>query len=365
MIAWAVFEQFVLMMTKNIQSFRCAFLSGDMPEDENQMMEKLFRSCIRVVGPSSFHIEYVKHGSCQLSSLLYNSKELCSTNPKDKIYAFLGMAEDIARKALPIDYRQTDAEAYTQAMRFLFQESSPFCHPFFWLTGRRLQRPVPDLLPSWVPDFRAGGYAYSKSTRWIYDGIETEGQPRRPLYSAGGPEISRAAIQHRFTEDGRILILRGRLIDSISIVDVEDWPDNGDAAEPIARWKLMAAVDRPEPYRHNLSRSDAFWRTVLLDQKLPALRFGRGFDDRLGARVSDTINMPPSNFREEEELIRKISKQPHDIKPRRFIVTDSGFIGFAHWATCRGDKICVFRGSEMAHVVRESPTASFILIGEW
>jgi hypothetical protein len=365
MIAWAVFEQFVLVMIQNMQPLLRASLSRDKPKDESQIMEKLYRSCGKVIGPSSFHITYAKHGFCEFSSLLYNSKEIGATDPKDKIYALLGMAEDVAREALPIKYSKTVAEIYTEAMRYLYQDSSRFCHPLSWLTGRRLQRPVPHLLPSWVPDFRAGGYAYSKSSRWIYDEVESEGRPSRPLYSAGGPEISRAAIQHRFTADGRILILRGRLIDSIGTVDIEDWPDHGDAAEPIARWKLMAAVERPEPYRHNHSRHEAFWRTVLLDQKLPSLRFGRGFDDRLGARVSDTINMPPSNVREEEELVRKISAQPDDIKPRCFIITDSGFIGFAHWATRRGDKICVFRGAEMAHVIRETSTAGFVLIGEW
>ena len=83
-------------MIQNMQPLLHTSLSRDKPKDESQIMEKLYRSYGKVIGPLSFHITYAKHGFYEFSSLLYNSKEIGAIDPKDKIYALLSMVEDVA-----------------------------------------------------------------------------------------------------------------------------------------------------------------------------------------------------------------------------------------------------------------------------
>ncbi|KAK1830339.1 heterokaryon incompatibility protein-domain-containing protein [Podospora conica] len=97
-------------------------------------------------------------GGLPLDVLLERHRDTEATDPRDKIYAFLGLASDAAQDGesgldgLQVDYRAPVALVYTRTARYLCSLHGDL--RILRLRESNSERRVPGL-PSWVPDFSA------------------------------------------------------------------------------------------------------------------------------------------------------------------------------------------------------------------
>ncbi|KAM7195816.1 Heterokaryon incompatibility protein (HET) domain containing protein [Rhypophila sp. PSN 637] len=102
-----------------------------------------------------------------LSWLLDEAMGFESTDPRDMVYALLGLTADDSSAAIIPKYDGTNSPAsvYTQVMRFLFSQATPKPPAALYKAGVGWPRSgkVPGL-PSWVPD-----WSYSTQIRFLHD----------------------------------------------------------------------------------------------------------------------------------------------------------------------------------------------------
>ncbi|RSL47055.1 hypothetical protein CEP54_013587 [Fusarium duplospermum] len=119
------------------------------------------------------HLFGLRIGALGFSSFLYSAKKPCepdprsfshvlelfhdlrATNPRDKIYAFLTLAEELGQVGTIVpDYKKPVEEVFRDAMQFLLQSSNSLNDLSIKEDPRRTKIPN---LQSWVPDFTSDG----------------------------------------------------------------------------------------------------------------------------------------------------------------------------------------------------------------
>ncbi len=138
--------QVVGVPSKNISQWRHRFLSHqpdggipDLRQDPNYHQA----------------VNQIQLGRGSLLNSLGGFQDLKVTDPKDRVIALLGLVTDCEDGDIKIDYTQSVATIYTNAVRFLVQKYrnlEPFCQ-----IARSPSSSMPTYdLPSWVPDWNSG-----------------------------------------------------------------------------------------------------------------------------------------------------------------------------------------------------------------
>jgi hypothetical protein len=135
-----------------------------------------------------------------------------ATKPDDKVYGLFNVCKRLGFELPAPDYRKSLATVYTEAAQAMLRYGPSLaplliaCESASWEQG----------LPSWVPDF-------SDSFRlWTPNRA-----PRTALLAKGSPSISgQTAAQYDFTEDGRVLRVKGRRLDMVQVAGLPWIVDN-------------------------------------------------------------------------------------------------------------------------------------------
>ncbi|KAF4632852.1 hypothetical protein G7Y89_g5278 [Cudoniella acicularis] len=149
-----------------------------------------------------------------LGEVLMQFRETRATNPRDKIYAFLGLSEVLGQTgklSLIPDYNKTVNEVFMDAMRLLLLSSSN--GPSYLALKEDPSLTKLASLPSWVPDFTVASHvrlhSHIVATPW----------------SAGGPLDSGHMLSFL---PGNVLEIRGvRVGEVCAIYDFKGFPDLG------------------------------------------------------------------------------------------------------------------------------------------
>lgn len=146
-----------------------------------------------------------------LLHLLHTYRQYLATDPRDKVFALLGIARSDSQAAvMTIDYQQKLPVIYTQVAKALLTSAASAHLDLFGVAKGHGQ--AADLTPSWAPD-------WSDSERMPYplagdhnggsnSGVAT---PSLRVFSASGPTTTNVT----FTDADR-LRLRGRLFDRVT-----------------------------------------------------------------------------------------------------------------------------------------------------
>ncbi|KAK3351771.1 heterokaryon incompatibility protein-domain-containing protein [Neurospora tetraspora] len=131
-----------------------------------------------------------------------------STDPRDKIYAWLGIYERDGLTIVP-DYNASTAQVYVSAVKAITELTGSLS--LVALTGGldHSQDPLPGL-PSWAPDFRHGN---QRKSSW----------GALMCYNASASEMARAA----FSPDGKVLRADTLLVDHIQLIDADQGENGG------------------------------------------------------------------------------------------------------------------------------------------
>ncbi|KAL8783698.1 MAG: hypothetical protein Q9213_004437 [Squamulea squamosa] len=194
-----------------------------------------------------------------ITHLLPSSKFMNSTDPRDRIFALLGMtfSSRYEDDLLTPDYSLTTREVYIMVATHILKSRQTLdilahvSHDNQNWEGQASRDSV-RTLPSWVTDWSMMMMALPIDLGGIHG--------EEPIYQASLDRVSPVPIQ--FLADGLVLCVRGVLVDSILSV--------GSKAPRMltsvfAQWRKMVPQADEEFFLENQTAREAFWRTILCD----------------------------------------------------------------------------------------------------
>jgi hypothetical protein len=308
-----------------------------------------------------------------------------ATDPRDKIYAILGLVNNGPR--ISPDYNLSCKMVYKAAFRRMLEYFGDL-RVYNYLQDSNdslLERDKE--LPSWVPDFMA----LSKHTITCIAFINgasrndpVESQAFSLLYSAASlrqGKLTKSRME--FKEDGSRLVLKGIPVDKVSVVGrvapkgIDIKPQRSKAEQKsfkdiIVHWRSLIDESNGR-YIAGGSLKEAFWRTITLDckvieyhEEITLQNNPRDSTRRLG-RADKRI--PPPSLEAEEKLIEALDKQATWSEgpqcSRRFFTTEKGYMGIGPPVVQTGDITCVLFGGEVPYVLRPVGNGLYKMVGQW
>ncbi|KAL8965325.1 MAG: hypothetical protein Q9183_003912 [Haloplaca sp. 2 TL-2023] len=299
--------------------------------------------------------------SLDLQEMLIHARNCETTNPRDRIFAVLGMVGD--RHPIQIDYDSSPAEVAQSAFKALANANDGLEALIFSQNPDRVEG-----IPSWAPNIHA----------------EFSPQPSR----------SRDMTYSLYTASGRSEHATYRFHHSTLAVDVRIFDSIKEMTQSFPAWTDLNDLD----HTVRILRRDAFcWlsslatvdiyerliRTITRDQDIPGDRLDRG-DRRVnwtkffriehqdvGAvmefqHLSRAIRQFQTPAENEADLGAWLGIFRKSIGNRRMILTAKERLGLVPAASKLGDKVCIIDGLDVPLVLRPLETAvrSYVLIGE-
>jgi hypothetical protein len=294
----------------------------------------------------------------QLLRVLSLMRAYTCEDPRDKVYAALGMAMDVNEDDIIPDYRRTCSEVYTDVVKFFI--SGRNSRPLDFLgeilrsaPGTAFEHQHDSSLPSWVPDwtFQVSMYPFEK----VLD-MDAYGENSR-AYNASGMLTGNCYI------DGQSLRVRGSALDHITQLScICEWSlaTGGLKAE-----KSWAPTYPNTPYIGGGTVMEAYKHTLAAD-------IGRKDMDNDG-KLSREFAIDWELVEREVDYMTPAERQRQswmlvDVKMtafgRRLFRTSRGFMGLGPAAAQVGDKITVLLGGQVLYVLRGHDDNHFEFVGE-
>ncbi|KAF7512731.1 hypothetical protein GJ744_000298 [Endocarpon pusillum] len=342
-----------------ISAFAVNFGQHDLTQylDENSKA-----GCTRITNIDRMKDVHAIRGSeLGLLSALVQGRGAQATDPRDKVFAMMGMT---AIKINP-DYSKSVSEIYLEAARKMVDYNS-YDNIFSLLCCVDHQQPSTSC-PSWVPDWSSIGQTSSL-------GIFGENQK---IYEASKGTPKSKLIDNRFCLDGIIFDTTSN-ISSLASPCLRDLIDPTTRTAQFVLDAMQTTLKNCQPYPLDSGLFNAFWHTLVAGKdgsgilKAPST-FAEVFSILLRSANGSFPSMPDQPIPERRSLSRS---QKHTyrqlqiafeaaVKGRRFGTTSKQYMGLFPAGTKVGDQICVFLGGHIPFVVRPSETSgAFQLIGE-
>lgn len=310
-----------------------------------------------------------------LLELLLSHKSKKSTDPRDKVYALVGICstrDTFGR----INYSRSMRDIYTHTARHIISTSGKLDV----ICVKQHDRSQFDL-PSWTPDWTRP----PPNRGALVVGL----QHHEPEFAAAG----NSKAEFEFLEDGYVLNSRGFVIDTITSVGMpfkqKGAPNAvGPALHVFHDWWNLFAASFPES--SSLPAQAAFGRTIscgnwmfedegLYENKLRAI-----FELSSSMLVDeDVLQIEPPPMASLSNSVTSLVDENDEVEygewdkeqrsvtitasntmnRRRLFVSKAGILGLAPWDAAEGDVICVLPGCRFPVVLR-AIEGKYVLIGE-
>ncbi|KAH6678549.1 heterokaryon incompatibility protein-domain-containing protein [Halenospora varia] len=317
-------------------------------------------SSLKSVNQSSTSAKIPKYG---LLSLLLTHESKRSTDPKDKVYALVGLSTAQDDPNFIIDYSKNLREVYTDVVRYLISKGS--------LGIISSSNPLTKIesLPSWVPDWS----------------INTEGS-RQHLHDPQMKHVSgNSKAIARVSEYGQILYATGFRFDTIKHLGHKHTAHpqrSKEALETFHAWRKILLDNKG----NNLSDQMAFARSLFCDEHAaPETKGSRVPEDQiLGAFGSLTERILPGSHIDPQlyDFIRAfktgvvssrvgtwdatfVTTVTTIAQGRKFFISGKGYISTAAGGVHAGDILVVLFGCSWFSVLRPKENGDgYIFVGE-
>lgn len=311
-----------------------------------------------------------------LHGLLRLTRGYMSTDPRDKIFALMGIVTNSDSMDIKADYRLSVVELYLLvAIHSLEKLKNLEILGSAGICSTRQNRE----LPSWVPD-----WSHNNDSRAVIAPVA-----RRRGMSASGdtqPTLSISANKKVLTVRGAIIDIISRLDTTILIGEEDAQLDHVTTAGE-ARISLrsrnsfdscLAFAEAANKFPEGHGREESLWRTLCCNMttQIPAKRApaeyaggwivlrkihqatqGDGSRDWTGIDISDM----KGNANNYIALCNAIGV---NCSGKKLCITDRGYLGYVSSESQIGDKICIPFGSAAPYIVRENKEGVFMLVGE-
>ncbi|KAI4259572.1 MAG: hypothetical protein L6R42_004510 [Xanthoria sp. 1 TBL-2021] len=296
--------------------------------------------------------------SKRLVDLIELTRRTECSDPRDKVYAFLGLAIDFDASAIVSDYSKTVGDVYKDVVRFTLLQPQyglsilNFVKHYVIADDNDVHCARPKIeLPSWVPDF----------SRDIGRGTE----PFDHLFADGSWAYKACGPYHEQNAeiDGIRLRINGVKIDEIAQISVplkslfwEGSPvnPNHENLEVFRSW----AVHQSDSSYIGQTVDEVVRTTIVADVTVYPRR--RGYAANWDLLETSNSSLTDQQLEYKDNMGRAISM----VAPtRRLCTTATGRIGLVPPTAQVGDLLYVFLGGPMVYVLRPKRTGVFEFIG--
>ena len=304
-----------------------------------------------------------------------------ATNPRDKVYAFLGLSSPIHAGMILPDYAKTVEEVYVD---FAFHTLN-MDGPRILLSASECEQSQYQL-PSWVPDWTA-----ARPTSYGDIMIVTR-MLRYALFNACKDELAYASFYRNVSQG--VLGFEGILVDSITQVgDVHPWARWEPDSTVLKQWEELATLDQ-DPERTYITQrctlKEAFWRTILCDTVIMGQFRGSKYErcgpehetcfwqswnltmkSELDARDSAVVKTGINAAKAEgttiwksPSIIQVMGSIPVAVLGRKFFITKTGYIGIGPSTIREGDEVWVAATCRVPIIARKSEDETIRLLSD-
>ncbi|KAE8445911.1 hypothetical protein EG329_012690 [Mollisiaceae sp. DMI_Dod_QoI] len=319
-----------------------------------------------------------QNNSWGLLSLLRLTRKYKATDPRDKVFALMGVVTDAGSILVDLkpDYRLSTEEVYLSvALHYLekLKNLELLAHAGI---NSALRNPK---LPSWIPDWGSCNENRAVIAATV---VKTN-------FCAAGDSQPTLSI----SADKKVLSIRGAVIDTISQQDHSILYGDEDLAldhcteAGRARLNLRSKINTESfeafaeaayKFPEGHTREESLWRTLCCDQttEIPVQRapaeYGIAYKvlRKLHAATDANRRIDMDAFHRsiaQEEMLDFVAFDNTVLRHytgKNLCVTTGGYLGIVPNGTLDGDKICILFGSAVPFVLREYDGVFFELVGE-
>lgn len=278
-------------------------------------------------------------------------------DPRDKIFASLGMAMDVTETDILPDYSKSVASVYMDVARFILDSRDGHALDFLGYVIRSaedseyFQWTEDEAIPSWVPDWRKRCcfFAFEKF-------IEMDDIFSANVYNCSGKFAAETSIQ------GSLLSASGLVLDVVSEVFPVCELSLAEGGTSVERsWRPTGSPSKYQPTGESLD--EAFNRTILADvgRVESDSELSRGFSMDWSYDVEDISAMSDIQVKKRTWMLIDMKQVTFG---RRYFRTKGGLMGLAPAAAQPNDTLCVLFGGQVPYVLRERENNTFEFIGE-
>ncbi|KAJ9668076.1 hypothetical protein H2201_001882 [Coniosporium apollinis] len=283
-----------------------------------------------------------------LQGLLYDSSCFglsLATDPRDKVYALLGLVKNSDGLGIKPDYSLSTEELYIRTGKAMIEDGDL---PILLCTMRRGRSQL--TLPSWVPDWSVGVRFPIITTR------------ARNFNASGN---TRSSFQLSDIETQPILALSGVRVDTIRSTKAGD---HGEIGHPEYGSWLSELKDRCSHeatiYATAEQQRDAIWKTLIVDH--------------VSTRRGESIRTSEADKRDHEALLRSSQllldegpdgdysenyRSTTELTEEQLFITDQGYLGRGPKNVQPGDQVCIILGLNVPSVLRKAGGGQYRLVG--
>jgi hypothetical protein len=321
-----------------------------------------------------------------LSSLINLSRHQDATDPRDKIFALLGLlpSHHPCTGLVEPDYSLSPGRLYTLFSKRYIERFGTL--DILGLVG---DGNSDSHLPTWVPDWRvmpvdaALPFADTTSRPCFWQNLKNM-PPITPLYAATLDTTPPIPFEFLFNE--QVMGLIGIEIDNIAeLGDVCPLESSLEPNRIIESWKAImgltegslddveknftrVSVDKETSANIPTANAEDFWRTVLADEVLIRTHRPNEYRKRLGRKIEGISSIPPSSKEEELRLLHYLAGDVLTLgmrhcANRRFFRTTCGYIGLGPRCMELQDVVAIVYGGRVPLILRQT-LDFYSLIGE-
>ena len=306
-----------------------------------------------------------------LLDLVSAFRNMESTDPRDKLYAFRGLASDKLLAPLP-DYSKSVEQVYSEFATYFVSQG--YGMQLLCEAGT-MRFSKMQTLPSWAAEwsFNAdwGATNYNKGASHVM--LETM-TPEKCHYPSSKVILTQNPRVISVTGGGtdRILLLTPSVATRAQSEQYEDFQKSTKSLFNEARKIVQECIHVQERYGASLGR--AFYKTIMGGETSSQLENYVESSGHLGERergYTDSEHrvavhgeaspspMPPALFM--QEFDRGIADH---LGNRRFCVTQDGYIGLVSMLAEIGDLVVVLKGTKSRFLLRQTAQGRHVLIGD-
>ena len=289
-------------------------------------------------------------------------------DPRDKVYASLGMATDIQKGDIFPDYSQPCKAVYKNVVQWCINTEIDHSLDFFgYIESAKDSQTGKDDMPSWVPDWR----------------LETSRVPLRKYLDNTRKQVEQPYNAGKYRKAnifivGDSLNVTGFVVDRIKAVQTL-----ASARKLVSVQAILGELRDKLKFAHNETLGNSYLTGEPLEEALSRILVADvGYEDvEMLAKLSrnfcvnwDLINTKDKDFVTPDDKWRK-QRMVRDIRAavncRMLFITDRGYIGLCPSGCLVNDLVCVFNGGPVLYALRKrnddenyTQTSDFAFIGE-
>jgi hypothetical protein len=299
----------------------------------------------------------ILNGTATLFSMMTATRKLRSSNPRDKVYALLGLCSENSGSIM-VDYSKYCGEIYTDAMRLFILSEDML--PLYIVEEHQ---PIgTHNLPSWVIDWSV--------TPVPRTGFAFDGQGARRVYRSGNPQ---GGVPEFFTQrtmppdDGDRIFRYGVHIDKIIEVGEPFGSIRPDSTTLVSRCRKWWELYRAHVFRNGQETREDFWRTLIANrlenfEGEPSITFLQDFKSWLeGNEGRFSLFLPKNKKKLPDDRVEALIRR--SCGSRTFAVTSGGYPALVPERAQIGDDICVLLRGDVPFILRQR-RENWSLIGE-